>query len=160
MSLEPFQKKLIQLYKDQELMMSNLYNKLADKFPKYSAEFSRLAAEELEHASWIDHLEQCIVNGKASFSEGKTRTYTITTMLNYTKGIIDALDRNEIDLRKAVSLIVDSEKSLIEKEIFERFEGDSQEVEKILRILDDTQKDHLARIEIFAAQVKSELESC
>lgn len=157
MALEPFQYKLIKLYKEQELLMSSLYEQLAVRFPKYDSKFRELAAEELEHAGWIQHLEQCIQNGTASFSEGKTRTYTITTLMNYMQSIVDSLKKGNISLLKAVSLTFDTEKSFIERNVFERFAGDSEEVDRILRILETTQRDHLSRIEQFVAQIKQDL---
>ena len=158
-SLEPFQNKLIQLYKEQELQMACMYEKLATAFPAYAEQFLALAGEEREHAGWIDHLQGCITSGMAGFSEGKTRTYTITALMAYVKGIMDALERGEMDLQKALALVVDTEKSFIERQVFERFAGDSGEVERILRILDETQRDHLARIELFARQVRADLAS-
>lgn len=157
MTLEPFQLKLIRLYQEQELLMARMYEKLAVAFPDHAAEFHTLASEEQEHAGWIQHLKNCIETGAAAFSEGKTRTYTVTTLISYINGIIESLDRGELDLQKAVALIVDTERSLIERQVFEHFSGDSDEVERILRILDDTQRDHLARIEHFARQVRNEL---
>jgi rubrerythrin len=157
-SLAPFQHKLLQLYKDQELQMASLYEKLAQSFPTYADQFLALAGEEREHAGWIDHLENCVSSGTAAFSEGKTRTYTLTALIAYVKGIRDALDAGTIDLPKALSLVVDTEKSFIERHVFDRFAGDSPEVERILRILDDTQRDHLVRIEQFARRVRSDLE--
>lgn len=156
MEIEPFHAKLIQLYKDQELLMASLYEKLAISFPAYGSQFMALASEELEHAAWIEHLKNCIDNGSASFIEGKTRTYTISSMISYIKGIIDALDRGEITLTKAVSLVLDTEKSFIEQQVFKRFEGDSGEVNRILKILEDTQKDHLERIALFVQQIIQE----
>lgn len=157
MALEPFQHKLLQLYKDQELQMACLYEKLAQSFPAYADQFLALASEEREHAGWIDHLKNCIESGSAAFSEGKTRTYTLTALIAYVKGIHDALDEGKMDLPKALSLVVDTEKSFIERHVFERFVGDSPEVERILRILEDTQRDHLTRIDQFARQVRSDL---
>jgi rubrerythrin len=155
--LEPFQQKLLQLYKDQELQMARLYQKLAQSFPTYADQFLALASEEQEHAGWIDHLQNCISSGTAVFSEGKTRTYTLNALIAYVKGIHDALEAGTLDLPKALSLVVDTEKSFIERHVFERFAGDSPEVERILRILDDTQRDHLTRIDQFARQVRSDL---
>ena len=157
MALEPFQHKLLQLYKEQELQMSCLYEKLAQSFPTYADQFLALASEEREHAGWIDHLQNCVSNGTAAFSEGKTRTYTLTALIAYVKGIHDALAAGTLDLPKALSLVVDTEKSFIERHVFDRFAGDSPEVERILRILDDTQHEHLVRIEQFARQVRSDL---
>jgi hypothetical protein len=156
MGIEPFHTKLIQLYKDQELLMASLYEKLANSFPAYGPQFMALAGEEREHAGWIDHLKHCIDNGSATFIEGKARTYTISSMIKYIQGIIDSVDRNAIDLTKAVSLVLDTEKSFIERQVFERFTGDSSEVNRILKILEDTQKEHLERIALFVQQVIKE----
>ncbi len=156
MALKPFQTKLIQLYRDQELQLVDLYEKLAQAFPSHAATFQMLANEEREHAGWIGHLETSIQNGTASFSEGKTRTYTITTLISYVGKLIESLERGEMDLQKALTLVVDIERSLIERQVFERFDGDSDEVERILKILNETQQGHLARIEQFARQTKCE----
>lgn len=153
MPLEPFQNKLIQLYEEQELQLACMYEKLAAAFPDYANEFEALAGEEREHAGWIRHLKGCIDNGTASFSEGKTRTYTITALITYIKGIIASLERGDLNLHKAMALVVDTEKSFIERQVFKRFAGDSGEVERVLKILDDTQREHLTQIELFAHQV-------
>jgi len=156
-TLEPFQHKLLQLYKDQELQMASLYEKMAQSFPTYADQFLALAGEEREHAGWIDHLENCVSTGTAAFSEGKTRTYTLTALITYVQGILAALEAGTLDLPKALSLVVDTEKSFIERNVFDRFAGDSPEVQRILQILDDTQQDHLVRIDQFARQVRSDL---
>jgi len=137
--------------------MASLYEKLAQAFPGYAEQFLSLSSEEREHAGWIEHLQGSIENGLASFSEGKTRTYTITCLIAYLNGLIESLERGDMDLQKAMALIVDTEKSFIERQVFERFSGDSLEVERVLRILDETQRDHLARIELFARQVRADL---
>jgi rubrerythrin len=152
-ALEPFQKKMIQLYEEQELQLACMYEKLAAAFSDYAGEFQALAGEEREHAGWIRHLKGCIDNGTASFSEGKTRTYTITALITYIKGIIASLDRDELGLHKAMALVVDTEKSFIERQVFKRFAGDSGEVVRVLKILEDSQREHLSQIELFAQQV-------
>ena len=156
MTLKLFQIKLIQLYKEQELQLVDLYEKLAQAFPAHAGTFQMLANEEREHAGWIGHLETSIENGTASFSEGKTRTYTLTTFIAYVKKIIASLERGEMELPKALALVVDIEKSFIERQVFERFDGDSDEVGRILKILDETQHGHLNRIEQFARQARVE----
>lgn len=137
--------------------MASLYEKLAAAFPAHAVQFHALASEEREHAGWIEHLKCCIANSSASFSEGKTRTYTISALITYIEGIISTLERGELDLLKSLALVVDIEKSFIERQVFERFAGDSSEICRILKVLDDTQRDHLARIEQFANQVRQGL---
>ena len=157
MAILEYQRKIIELYRDQELLIADLYRRFAARFPKHAPFWEELAGEELEHAGWVAHLLDRINKGVANFDEGKTRTYTLTTSINHIKGLIASCEQPPFDLKRALTYTLDLEKSLIEKNVFDRFAGDSPEVQKLLTILAETQQTHLRKIEGQVAEIRAKL---
>lgn len=155
MSLEPYQQKMLELMKEQELLMADIYLKLSELFPRYADEYRAMIAEEVEHAGWIEYLRKLCSTEKVRFAEGNTRTYTINSMITYLKDLKSQLDAKRPNHLKSLTLILDLEQSLIERNAFQRFKGDSSEVEKVLMILEDSQKSHIAKIRDFMSRVKA-----
>lgn len=145
--------------KEQELLMADIYLKLSELFPKYANEYRSMVAEEVEHAGWIEYLRKLCSADKARFAEGNTRTYTINSMITYLKNFKMQLEAKKPNHLKALTFILDLEQSLIERNAFQRFKGDSSEVEKVLLILEDSQKNHIARIKDFLGQIKASCKS-
>jgi rubrerythrin len=157
MAIQEYQIKIIELYRDQELLIAELYDRFARQFPRFADFWDSLASEEREHAGWISHLLGKIGNTTVTFDEGKTRSYTLTTSINHVTGLIATFDAAPFELKRALSYTVDLEKSLIEKSVFERFAGDSAEVAQLLNILSETQQVHLRRIETRVAEIRAKL---
>lgn len=157
MAIPEYQVKIIELYRDQELLIAELYDRFARQFPRFADFWDSLASEEREHAGWIDHLLSKVSNATATFDEGKTRSYALSSSINHIKSQLASFDAAPFDLRRALSYTVDLEKSLIEKNVFERFSGDPPEMNKLLTILNETQQDHLRRIEIRVAEIRAKL---
>ncbi|NTW99096.1 MAG: hypothetical protein HGB35_04050, partial [Geobacteraceae bacterium] len=113
-----------------------------------------MASEEREHAEWIKHLLDSVEMDKVFFSEGKTRTYTVSTSIAYIKGLISEFDKKAFEIPKAASIALDLERSLLEKNVFKCFDSDSSEVKRILEVLNYGQDDHIRIIDKFAADIR------
>lgn len=145
---------MLELMKEQELLMADIYLRLSELFPEYGDVYREMLSEEREHAGWIDHLNTLCVAEKASFAEGSTRTYTISSLIKYLRDFIAQLETKQMGHLKCLSYIIDIEQSLIERNAFQRFTGDSLEVMKVLKILEESQKVHVSKIKEFMGRLK------
>lgn len=153
MSLEMYQHKILQLYLELELHMADLYDLFAGDFPDHALFWVSMAAEEREHASWVQYFLDRAMQGNIHFVEGKVRTHTISTITTYLLDIISRHKKSPFDIVHAAAITSDLERSLIEKNVFTHFEGDSGEVSHILKILVEGQEVHVKKIEQFAASL-------
>ena len=136
--------------------MASLYQHLARLFPAHANDYAQLVAEEMEHAGWIDQLQSACLSGKARFAEGKTRSYTISGMISYLKDFKKRLETGDITELQALTAVTDFENALIERNIFQRFSGDTTEVAKKLSFLEDNQKKHTSRITALLQKLRAE----
>lgn len=154
--LEVHQNKIIELLKELELLMATIYQRLAQLFPKHADSYQTLVAEEMEHAAWVEQLQEACLSGKARFAEGKTRSYTVSGMLTYMHDFYTRLDTGQLTELQAMTATADFENALIERNVFQRFTGDSPDVEKVLSLLEDTQKKHTGRITTLLQQIRQQ----
>lgn len=152
--MEIYKKKIIELYIEQELLISSLYMRFSERYPVHKDFWIKMASEEREHAEWINHLLDGVVTDKVHFSEGNIRTYTINTIITYIKGLISEFDKKAFEIPKAVNIALDLERSLLEKNVFKCFDSDSVEVKRILEILNKGQDDHIRKITRFAVDIR------
>jgi hypothetical protein len=145
------QEQLLALYQRQEMILHEIYATFAVRFPKDSVQWRQMAQDELEHAQWMDALTAAVKQGEASFSEDKVRVNALQTMCNYLEGVLVTVKGGQMDRKKAFFLAVDMEKSLIERNIFKRFSGDSEKISAMLHILEFKQQAHVLAIQHYAS---------
>lgn len=154
MVLRDYQRKIIELYLEQELLIASLYALFAGKCPLHKDFWDSMVSEEREHAAWIQHFLDGIEQNKVYFSEGKTRSYTLNTSIAYIKRIIMEFDNKPFDSTKALIIAHDLERSLLEKNVFKCFDGDSPEVMRILEILKGEQDHHIEKVGQFVLDAR------
>lgn len=157
--MEIYQKKIIELFIEQELLVASLYMRFSERYLVHKDFWLKLAVEEREHAEWIKHLLDGIEADKIFFSEGKTRTYTVSSSIAYIKGLINEFDRKAFDIPKAAHIALDLERSLLEKNVFKCFDSDSIEVKRILEVLNKGQDDHIRMMENFSNEIREKVKS-
>ena len=140
------QKKIIDLFIDQELFIAALYERFSGSFPEHRDFWLTMAGEERAHAGWIQQLLSGEISDKVYFAEGKSRINTAQTYIEYIRGIISNVDRNAVDMLKALAISKDLETSLMERNMFKHFESDSSEVKKVFGYLEEQQALHCERI--------------
>lgn len=147
MSLAETQLKVIELLAEHEKAISRLYKEYARKFPEQKDFWTKIAEEEIEHASWIFKLCSHAEKGSLYFKEGRFKTGAIETSLEYLKSQIAEAQNNKISAKNALSVARDLESGLIEKKFFEVFEPDCQEIKQVLLDLAAATREHHNRIE-------------
>jgi len=147
MPLTETQLKVIKLLAEHEKVISQLYREYARKFPEQKDFWSKIAAEEIEHASWIFKLRSQAEKGSLYFKEGRFKIEAIKTSLEYVKSQITEAQNNKISAKNALSVARDLESGLIEKKFFEIFEPDCREIKQVLLDLAAATREHYNRIE-------------
>lgn len=153
-SLESYQHRILDLFKEQELLMASLYQRLVTLFPAHADSYTAFVAEEMEHAGWIEQLHSACLSGKARFTEGKTRSYTVSGMISYMQKFLKELEAGQLTELQAVTAMAGFENALIERNVFQRFSGDSPDVEKVLSALEYAQKIHTGSISTVLQQLR------
>ncbi len=151
MDLNSDQKDLVELFMKQEFLIGKLYKLFSFRYPEHNVFWTKMAAEERLHASWIKRLTENDPTNKFSFSEGGLRFETLAASIETIEGLISGVKNNrEFTISQAASLALHLEKALWEKNVFQCFEGDSDEVKKILDSLNVEQTVHIRKIEKFS----------
>ena len=150
--LEAYQKKIIELMYKQEILLAKLYKLFAVQFPDHKDFWKDLAKDELQHAGWIKRLYKAEKKDLIAFSEGKVKTYTMTTFIENLKKTIQRAENREINLKMAVSYTLDFEKALIEKNVFSHFEIIDKKLAGIMTKLESETRRHLKKVEDMMAQ--------
>ncbi|GAG61348.1 unnamed protein product [marine sediment metagenome] len=99
------------------------------------------------HANWILKLRSKIKEGSVYFKEDRFNKEAIKTSLKYLNNQLSEAQMQDISLIKALSIARDIENGLIEKKIFEVFEGDPIELKHVLLNLAAATREHYNRIE-------------
>lgn len=154
MVLHDYQRRILELYLEQELLIATLYARFSENYPAHKDFWDSMVSEEREHAAWIQHFLDGIEQNKVYFSEGKTRSYTINTSIAYIKRIIIEFDEKPFNSTKAACIAHDLERALLEKNVFKCFDGDSPEVIHILEILKGEQDHHIQKVDQFALNAR------
>jgi len=155
MDLNDEQKELVNLFVQQELLIGKLYKVFSYRYPEYKVFWTGMASEEHLHASWIKRLAVRDTTDKFRFSQGELRLNSLAASIASLEGLISGVKKNkEFSITQAVSLSLHLEKALWEKKVFQCFEGDSDEVRKVMDKLDVEQKIHIKKIDLFASQLQ------
>lgn len=140
--LKDHEVKLLELMAELEGKMALLYCELAKTVPGFSGLWNRLEREELQHRKWVLQLKEAAEAGKVTFAEGRIRTYTVKTFLQYLEVQVERARKGSFTPEKALACARDLENSLLEKETFSHFSCEKPEHAKILKALSEACENH------------------
>jgi hypothetical protein len=153
MDLNSDQKELVELFMKQEILIGTLYKLFAKRYPEYEAFWTEMATEEQKHASWIHRLTERDPKDQFKFSQGELRSKHLDSSIMSIEGLISGFKNNkDFPIIQAVSIALHLEKALWEKKVFQYFEGDSDEIRRVMNSLNLEQEIHINKIDKFAQQ--------
>jgi hypothetical protein len=153
MDLNSDQKELLELFMRQEILIGKLYKLFSYRYPEYKVFWTEMAMEERQHASWIRRLSELDTTDKFKFSQGELRSNDLASSIESIEGLIGGVKNNrEFSITQAVSMALLIEKALWEKKVFQCFEGDSDEVRRIMNTLNLEQEFHIKKLNNFSRQ--------
>jgi hypothetical protein len=155
MDLNSEQKEIVELFVKQELLICKLYKVFSYRYPEHKTFWIKMASEEQLHASWMKRLAIRDTTDKFRFTQGELRLNSLTSSIESMEGLISGVKKDKsFSITQAVSLSLHIEKALWERKVFQCFEGDSDEVRKVMDKLDVEQKIHIKKIDLFASQLQ------
>jgi hypothetical protein len=158
MNLNSDQKELVDLFVKQEFLIGKLYKLFSFRYPEYKNFWTEMATEEHMHASWIKRITERDPTDKFRFSQGELRSETLTTSIESIETLINGVKSNKsFTITQAVAMAQHLEKALWEKNVFQCFEGDCDDVRRIMNTLNLEQEIHVKKIDKFAWQLQKKL---
>lgn len=136
----------VTLMAQNEENVSQLYKAYANKFPDWKDFWLSLAEEEIEHADWIKKLYDTAKKGSLYIDENRFSIESIKQFIAYSEERLNEAIEGKITLKKALSVAYDIEHSLIEKQFFPIFNGDSEELKDTLHKLEVAISHHRVKV--------------
>jgi hypothetical protein len=153
MELNSDQEELVELFVRQEILIGTLYKHFAKRYPGYKDFWTEMVIEEYRHASLIQRLTEGDPTNKFKFLQGELRSNQLAASVKSISELITGFKKNkEFTIAQAASLALHLEKTLWENKVFQYFEGDSDDVRKIMVTLNLEQEIHIKKITKFASQ--------
>ena len=146
MGLKPIQEEIIQQLIKQEALLSKLYTYFAEQFPAQQGFWTKLSKEETKHAEIITKLFAATQKGLVTFDEGKAKAPTLNVFISRLENLVAQARNGEIKLSAAFAYAIDYESSLIEKNVFSRFDSTNEKAKKALATLESATQNHVERI--------------
>ncbi|GAK54895.1 hypothetical protein U27_01726 [Candidatus Vecturithrix granuli] len=137
--LQDYQIKTLMLVYELEKTIGDIYAVFAERFPEHKTLWNTLAKEEQEHAEAVRQLYRLTYEKQVLFDEGSIKTEAVQSIVDYLKRTYDAAKRGKFTAAQAVSITYDTEKSLIEKNIFKHFKVAPQLAETLQYLQDGSQ---------------------
>jgi hypothetical protein len=153
MNLDSNQKELIELFVEQELLISKLYTLFSKRYLDYVDFWVGMSREEYHHATLVKRIVESDSRNEINLSQGELRSNNLSSSLKFIQGIIDEFKSNKnFPIGQAVIMALHIEKGLWERKMFQSFEGDSSEVRRIMENLNLEQELHIKKLDRFASQ--------
>ena len=143
MDIKEKQNEMVELLAQNEEKVSVLYETYAGKFPEYEEFWSGLAKEEVGHAAWIRKLYS---NSAVSFNEERFKSKPVEISLKYLDEKIQEAQIQAIDLAGALSIAIELETNMIERDFFSVFDGDPDELKETFENLKTATQGHAERV--------------
>ncbi len=131
-----------------ERRVGDLYETYGDIFKEQREFWHILASEEVQHALWALNLAEKLNTQKIILKENPWRISAIETAQKYVDKQIERAKAGELDHVAAVSIALDLEKSMLEKEIFAHYSSDRPIIKELLDKLKLQTQHHLKKIEV------------
>ena len=155
MKLNSEQKEIVELFVKQELIIKRLYILFSRRYLEYKAFWEGMAKEEHEHAAMIQRIYEHDSTDMFEFTQGDLRSSSLNSSMKFLEGLISEFQSDkEFPITKAVSIALHLEKALWERKVFQYFEGDSEEVKRIMNTLNLEQELHIKKLDKFAWQIE------
>jgi rubrerythrin len=154
MTLQDAQIHQLEMMARHEEAVGELYTAYADRFPKHKDFWTRLAGEEKGHAAWIRKLFPKAEEGIILFDDTRFNVKAIDTSLMYIEHWVREARSEPIELTKGLSIALDIENSLIEKDYFKVYGTDDDEMRRVFDALVQGTREHRARIRSLLDEVR------
>jgi rubrerythrin len=145
MNIADSRKEIIELLSKNEELIAELYIAYSEKFPDYRDFWREISEEEIKHSRWMRSL-QAYTDDILSFDEDRIKPELMRISLTYLEKKLNQAETEEMAIADALTIALELETNMIERNYFKLFHGDSDELKSIFQNLEsDTQK-HTNRV--------------
>ena len=137
---------LIRLMRENELALSALYETCAGLFPEHRDAWTAFAKEEQRHAKWVETLHTHLKNERITFDQVHFTIQSVRISIDYINRERIRVSTQPVDLKKALNIAVNMEKSLLENAFFKIFKLSNTSAAAIQTKLEEETKSHLHRL--------------
>ncbi len=137
-----------------EESLGQLYRLFAEQSPELCDFWHKLATEEQAHASWLRNLVSHLRKQTVSFQDNRFQPDNFRTFFTYLQERVNDVRTNTLSNFAALSIAVDCEGTVVEKNFFEVWEGDTPEMRRLLNALTEASKTHLQTVKSMWEQYK------
>ena len=145
MSLKEEQIKMAEMIERYEIGLGYLYQACAEIFPECSAFWDEISMEERTHAYMIRVFRSMVEDGSIDAAERQFKADEVMVYIRDLDEHLGAARRREVSLTEALAVALEMESRSIEQHIFTVFSGDSEELKRVLTMLDEDTRKHYAR---------------
>ena len=150
--MENYKLAIIELCLEKELLLAEIYRIFAARFSKHRLFWEALAADETEHAGWVRFLREKADKSQLRYDEGKIKTYTVKTFIDYLKGVLQEAKQPSFSSERALSFTLDVERALLERNVYGGFQSRSDQDLQLLQLLQQGLRDHVNKAEAYVQQ--------
>ena len=136
---------MIELLTKNEELIAELYTAYSEKFPDYREFWREIAEEEEKHARWMRSL-QAYPDDILSFDEGRIKPELMRISFSYLDQKIREASTEGITIADALTIALELETNMIERNYFKLFHGDSDELKSIFQDLESDTQNHTNRV--------------
>lgn len=130
--MEDYQEKLISLFQEMETKLGVVYGEFEKKFPDEAEFWSAMRLDEERHVRWVGELARYAKTGEIAFIDGRTRTYTIGTIVDGIEKAIEKAMLPGFSIMDALTFAKNIEMALVEKNVFGQFHAKTQKQKDLM----------------------------
>jgi len=147
-------KEFIQVLQQYELSIAALYETFANILPSSKDTWLKFSKEERLHAKWINVLHSHMKGEIISFEQTNMTTQATKTSISYIESQIDKAKESQVDLKQALIIAIDIERSLLESAFLRVFQLKGSKGKKIQSKLFEATKAHIKGLIEWQANIR------
>ncbi|HLN18828.1 MAG TPA: hypothetical protein VK255_01515 [Patescibacteria group bacterium] len=137
------ERSIIDLFEDNELKISILYNLYSQKIPAKKDFWKKISDEEIIHAREI---AQSFSKEKECFKENKFSRGVVSYVSGYVEEKIEEAKKENISHTDAINIALRIEQSILEKKIFDMFMPKDITIKKVIERLNKDTERHTSQL--------------
>jgi len=138
---------IAELLASHEEAIGNLYKEFAEKFGGMKDFWTKLSAEETQHAYWLRRLNARIEKeGCGYINTEQFRSEAVEESLRKINKKLEELRQSDIFLKDVLEFAMQLEESILENKYFDLFVGDIAEIKQVQYCLAEVVDEHRERI--------------
>ena len=147
MSSKEEQINMAKMLEKYEATLARLYKIYAKKLPEFEQFWNDIAVEEQTHAFMARTFRTMIEDDTLVFEPRSFKIHAIEENLKILNAHITFAESRSVTVKEAFTTAMELENMMIEKKIFEIYEGDADDLKRTLKTLLEDTKRHYEKIE-------------